>query len=106
MLRSQLPISGLTTLHEAGHVFDRLPVPEIIASANAARFAVESAALQVLELAERSVGASGMIAPHPLERLIRDLRTYLRQPNPDSALADVGAAVLDETWVPGRDVGL
>ena len=28
-----------------------------------------------------------MIAPHPLERLIRDLRTYLRQPNPDAALA-------------------
>jgi alkylation response protein AidB-like acyl-CoA dehydrogenase len=84
---------------------DRLPVTAIIASANAARVAVESAALEVLELAERSVGASGMIAPHPLERLIRDLRTYLRQPNPDAALADVGAAVLDETWVPGRDVG-
>lgn len=36
--------------------------------------------MNVLEIAERSVGASGMIQPHPLERLMRDLRTYLRQP--------------------------
>jgi alkylation response protein AidB-like acyl-CoA dehydrogenase len=81
-----------------------LPAPEVIASANAARVAIENAALEVLELAERSVGASGMIVPHPLERLMRDLRTYLRQPNPDAALANVGAAVLAETWGPERDV--
>jgi alkylation response protein AidB-like acyl-CoA dehydrogenase len=80
-----------------------LPNAEVIASANAARVAIERAALDALELAERSVGASGLIAPHPLERLVRDLRTYLRQPNPDGALANVGASVLNETWVPGHD---
>ena len=71
---------------------------------NAARGAVERAALNVMELAERSVGAAGMIAPHPLERLMRDLRTYLRQPNPDGALALVGGAVADGVWLPDDDV--
>lgn len=76
------------------------PPTAVIAAANAARVAIERAALEILELAERSVGASGMISPHPLERLVRDLRTYLRQPNPDAALAGVGSAVLEEMWTP------
>jgi hypothetical protein len=42
-----------------------------------------------------------MIAPHPLERLIRDLRTYLRQPNPDGALSALGSAIAEGTWRPG-----
>src|ERR1700761_370086 len=67
----------------------------VIATMSAARAAIERAALRVLELAERSVGASGMIAPHPLERLVRDLRTYLRQPNPDKALSEVAAALAE-----------
>ena len=75
---------------------------DVIASLSAARLAIERSALDVLELAERSVGAAGMIAPHPLERLIRDLRTYLRQPNPDAALAAVGAAVASGIWDPSR----
>ena len=72
----------------------------VVAATGAARTAIERAALHVLELAERSVGAAGMIAPHPLERLVRDLRTYLRQPNPDAAVAAVGAAVAEGRWSP------
>ncbi len=72
-----------------------------IAAANATRSAVESAALLVLEEAERGVGAAGMIAPHPLERRMRDLRTYLRQPNPDGALTSLGAAIAGGAWRPG-----
>ena len=83
---------------EIGTVSDN----EVIASLSAARLAIERSALDVLELAERSVGAAGMIAPHPLERLIRDLRTYLRQPNPDAALATVGAAVANGFWDPSH----
>src|SRR5580704_10657244 len=75
---------------------------EVIASLSAARLGIERSALDVLELAERSVGAAGMLAPHALERLIRDLRTYLRQPNPDAALATVGAAVASGIWDPSR----
>lgn len=74
---------------------------EAIAAANAARCAIERLALDILETAERSVGAAGFIAPHPLERRIRDLRTYLRQPNPDGALAGLGQAILERDWVPG-----
>ncbi len=79
----------------------RAPPDALVATANAARGAVEAAALQTLEEAERGVGAAGLIAPHPLERLMRDLRTYLRQPNPDGALASLGAAIADGRWQPG-----
>ena len=71
------------------------------AIANAARLAIEGLALVVLQEAERSVGAAGLIAPHPLERLSRDLRTYLRQPNPDGALASLGSSIAEEKWRPG-----
>mgnify|MGYP004515116781 CR=1 FL=1 len=73
----------------------------LVATVNAARGAVEAFALSVLEDAERSVGAGGMIAPHPLERLIRDLRTYLRQPNPDGAARSLGTAIAEGEWEPG-----
>ena len=33
--------------------------------------------------------------PQPLERLIRDLRMYLRQPAPDAARNEAGRYVLD-----------
>lgn len=84
---------------------DNLPAAALIACVNAARGAIERAALDVMERAERSVGVSGMMEPHPLQRLSRDLRTYLRQPNPDGALASVGAAVTNGVWLPdGEDV--
>lgn len=67
----------------------------VVAHANLARTAVERACLDVLERAERSVGARGMARPHPLERLVRDLRLYLRQPAPDAARDDAGRFVLE-----------
>jgi alkylation response protein AidB-like acyl-CoA dehydrogenase len=73
----------------------------LLAVANATRTAVEAAAMAVLEDAERAVGAAGMIAPHPLERRMRDLRTYLRQPNPDGAMTALGAAIASGDWRPG-----
>ena len=48
----------------------------------------------MLELAQRSVGLQGFMRDHPLERMSRDLATYLRQPNPDKALTDAAAFVL------------
>lgn len=51
-----------------------------------ARGAVEEAALRLLELADRALGLESQLRPAPLERVARDLRTYLRQPFPDSAL--------------------
>jgi alkylation response protein AidB-like acyl-CoA dehydrogenase len=91
----------LDTMSNRWSVIDRLPAENIVAATNAARITIENAALGVLETAERSVGAAGMIVPHPLERIVRDLRTYLRQPNPDAALAGVGHAVTEDLWTPG-----
>jgi len=72
------------------------------AVANGFRSVVEQSAMAVLEEAERAVGAAGFNAPHRLERLIPDLRTYLRQPNPDGALSAFAQAVLQGDFEVGR----
>jgi alkylation response protein AidB-like acyl-CoA dehydrogenase len=69
--------------------------------ANLARTAVERAALDVLELAQRSVGLGAFLRPNPLERLCRDLATYLRQPAPDRALGVAAADILAAEAAPG-----
>jgi len=66
----------------------------IIAYVNLARLAVERAGLDLLGLAQRSVGLQGFLRDHPLERLTRDLATYLRQPGPDRALTEGARHVL------------
>ncbi len=58
------------------------------------RSAIEQTGLRVMQLAERCVGARGLLRPSPLERLHRDLTHYLRQPAPDAVLAAAGAHVL------------
>jgi len=71
-----------------------LPPERIVAFVNLARLAVERAGLDVLQLAQRSVGLQGFLRPHPLERLSRDLATYLRQPGPDRALTAAALEIL------------
>ncbi len=66
-----------------------------VAYANMMRTTIESICLDMLRLAERCVGARGLLRPQPFERLHRDLTHYLRQPAPDGALADVGRFVLE-----------
>ncbi|GJG87164.1 hypothetical protein tb265_23450 [Gemmatimonadetes bacterium T265] len=66
----------------------------VVAHANMTRTAVHELCVRVCELVERSVGARGLLAPHPFARVVRDLLMYLRQPAPDAALADVGRHVL------------
>lgn len=73
---------------------DRDPAP-LLAYVALARTATEDACLHAAEAAERAVGARGLLAPHPTERLLRDLRMYLRQPAPDAARLTVGAWLLD-----------
>jgi len=67
----------------------------IVAYVNLARLAVERTGLDLMELAHRSVGFRGFIRPNPIERITRDLATYLRQPGPDRALASAAAWVLE-----------
>ena len=76
------------------------PSAYLMAAANASRMVVETAAMAVIQEAEQAIGAAGMIAPHPFERLMRDMRTYLRQPNPDGAAAAFGEAIARNEWSP------
>ncbi len=62
---------------------------------NLARLAVERACLDVIERVQRSVGLAAFLRPAPMERIARDLATYLRQPAPDRALAEAAAHLLD-----------
>ncbi len=45
---------------------------------------------EVLKICEMSVGLQGMMEPHPLERIHRDLSVYLKQPGPDRTLSAIG----------------
>lgn len=80
---------------------DDLAPERIVAFVNLARLAVEKAGLEVLQLAQRSVGLQGFLREHPLERLSRDLATYLRQPAPDRALTTAAAEILAGTGTAG-----
>jgi alkylation response protein AidB-like acyl-CoA dehydrogenase len=79
---------------DAWRAFDENPEPSTAANvvdiADMARLGVERAALDVVERALRGVGASGLLAPQPFGRLVRDLEMYLRQPAPDATLLRVG----------------
>ncbi|GAB2791975.1 alkylation response protein AidB-like acyl-CoA dehydrogenase [Hymenobacter luteus] len=67
-----------------------------VAHANLVRSAIEELCLRLMPLAERCVGARGLLRPEPFERLHRDLTHYLRQPAPDAALADAGRYALQQ----------
>lgn len=75
----------------------RSDVDRMVGYANMTRLAIETICLDVIRLTERAVGARGLLQPLPIERIIRDLTLYLRQPAPDAALASVGRLVLERT---------
>jgi alkylation response protein AidB-like acyl-CoA dehydrogenase len=66
----------------------------LVAYANMMRTAIEQICMEAIQLSERSVGTRGLMPPHPIERIIRDLTLYLRQPAYDAALATVGRYAL------------
>jgi alkylation response protein AidB-like acyl-CoA dehydrogenase len=72
---------------------------QLVAYVNLARLAVEAAALELMQLIQRSVGLQAFLRPNPIERISRDLATYLRQPSPDRALTDAAA------WILAQPVG-
>jgi hypothetical protein len=67
----------------------------LVAYTNMVRTAIEQICMEAIQLTERSVGTRGLLPPHSIERIIRDLTLYLRQPAFDAALATVGQYVLD-----------
>ncbi len=67
---------------------------DCIATVNFARIAIETSCLQAMTLIERSLGLAAFLHPDPVERLRRDLGTYLRQPAPDDVLTEAAAHIL------------
>lgn len=61
----------------------------------AARMAVDQCIAAVLADCQRSIGLRMHFTTSPLERLSRDLQTYLQQPMPDANRDRVGQAFLD-----------
>ena len=59
-----------------------------IATVGLGRIAVETACLDAMRLIQRSLGLSAFRQGTPIERISRDLATYLRQPAPDEVLTE------------------
>lgn len=60
-----------------------------------ARSIFEDLALGVVDATRRNVGLGTFIAPDPLDRVLRDLETYLRQPFVDASRDHAAAWLLD-----------
>lgn len=69
----------------------RVEAKEAVAYVGLTRIAVESACLDVMRLVQRSLGLSAFRHGHPVERICRDLGTYLRQPAPDEVLNEAAS---------------
>ena len=68
---------------------------EVAAFANLTRNVTERSALDVMQLVQRGVGLRAFVRPHDIERICRDLATYLRQPAPDHAMIDGARTILN-----------
>ena len=86
-------------IEKAARLLDEeaLPEAEIVAYAGLTRMVTERAGLDVMEHVHRGIGLMSFMRPDPIERISRDLSTYLRQPAPDGAMADAAAMVLSAT---------
>ena len=89
--------TGDLWLRGAGEITDNpdADAEAVVQYAHMARATIEEICLDVLRLAERCVGARGLLRPNPFERIHRDLTLYLRQPGSDAALVDAGRYVLE-----------
>jgi hypothetical protein len=80
--------TGRLWLQEAVKRVDSAPADEAVAYVNLARTAVESACLDALRHVQRSLGLAAFMQGSTVERVARDLATYLRQPAPDDVLLE------------------
>lgn len=69
----------------------------LVAYTNMVRTTIEQICIDVMQMCQRSVGTRGLLPPNGMERIIRDLTLYLRQPAFDAALSSVGQYVLNES---------
>jgi alkylation response protein AidB-like acyl-CoA dehydrogenase len=59
---------------------------DVVTYVDLARGVIERAALDVIEVANSAMGSQLLMPSSPIERRLRDLATYLRQPSADEAL--------------------
>lgn len=81
---------GAASRAEGGAAFPE----ELVVYAGLMRRTIERIGLEVIEHAVRSSGARALLRPNLLERLVRDLTMYLRQPVPDLVLERAGKFTL------------
>ncbi|MBW4655728.1 MAG: acyl-CoA/acyl-ACP dehydrogenase [Kaiparowitsia implicata GSE-PSE-MK54-09C] len=74
----------------------------LLAYTNMMRTTVEQVCMDMMQMCQRSVGTRGLLPPNPIERVVRDLTLYLRQPAYDAAISGVGAHVLTEAAAADR----
>jgi alkylation response protein AidB-like acyl-CoA dehydrogenase len=80
--------TGRLWLQEAVKRVDSAPAEEAVAYVNLARTAVETACLDAVRHVQRSLGLAAFMQGSKVERIARDLATYLRQPAPDDVLLE------------------
>lgn len=76
---------------------DHPQAEKLVAYTNMVRTQIEQICMDAMQLSERIVGTRGLLPPYPMERIIRDLSLYLRQPAFDAALGSAGKYALLET---------
>lgn len=67
---------------------------DIDAYVDLARNAFEGVAVRAITLVQKAIGLNAFMRPNPLERVIRDLTTYLRQPALDISLLSAASRYL------------
>ena len=100
-IESYAPIFGDLPPADAANA--RSDQQHLVSYANMVRTAIEQVCMDMIQLSERCIGTNGLLPPHPMERIIRDLTLYLRQPAFDASLTGVGEYVLSETS-PAREL--
>ncbi len=80
--------TALLWVRKAAVIAERrdLVAEDVAGYVNLARIAVETACLDAMRAVQRSLGLAGFLQSNPVERMMRDLATYLRQPAPDETL--------------------
>ena len=83
-----------TYLHHTARLWMAGRDAEAAVTSNICRAVGEEQAMNVVSHAIRCCGASGLLEKFPLERIMRDLQTYVRHENTDALIATVGRAAL------------
>jgi alkylation response protein AidB-like acyl-CoA dehydrogenase len=85
--------SAADAVAQAAEHWSLTDVAATLAHVSAARAAVYAAGETVLTIAQAAIGVQAMFVEHPVNAVLTDLSTYLRQPGPDAQRDRVGEAV-------------